>query len=163
MLGAPGVGKTSLVRRFVEGRFDEGHDSTIAIAIHQGVLDVGDIALELMLWDPGTHEASAQYNASFISGASGLMFVVDSTKPRTLDHLLEVQAKGRGFIGSRPSVLVVNKIDLTDRFALSPAQLGAAAKLDWYVARTSAKTGDNVASAFGKLAEMMLDSRKASA
>jgi GTPase SAR1 family protein len=163
MLGAPGVGKTSLVRRFVEGRFDEGHDSTIAIAVHKGILELGDITLELMLWDPGAHEASGQYNASFISGASGLMFVVDPTKPRTLDHLLEIQAKGRGFIGARPSMLVVNKIDLTEGSGLSPAQLGAAGKLDWYITKASAKTGDNVESAFGKLAEMMLDSRKASA
>ena len=163
MLGAPGVGKTSLVRRFVEDRFDEDDKSSIAIAIYKGVLELGDLTLELMLWDPGSHEAWSQYNASFISGASGLVFVVDSTKPRTLDHLLEVQAKGRGFIGSRPSLLVVNKIDLTSEFRLSPAQLDAAAQLDWHIAQTSAKSGAKVQPAFEKLAELMLDARKASA
>ena len=57
------------------------------MAISKGALEVGDISLEMMLWDPGGKEAWAQYNSSFISGASGLMFVVDATKPRTLDHL----------------------------------------------------------------------------
>lgn len=163
MLGVPGVGKTSLVRRLVEDRFDEGYESSIAIAIYKAVLELGDITLELMLWDPGAREAWSQYNASFISGASGLVFVVDAAKPRTLDHLLEVQAKGRGFIGSRPSVLVVNKIDLTSDFALTRAQLDVAGKLDWHMAQASARTGANVESVFRKLAEMMLGSRKASA
>ncbi len=163
MLGAPGAGKTSLVRRFVEDCFEEGEGSSIAIAIYKGVLAVSEDTLELMLWDPGAHEALGQYTASFISGASGLVFVVDATKPRTLDHLLDAQARGRGFIGSRPSVLVVNKIDLTADFALSTTQLDAAAQLDWYIAQASAKTGANVRSVFERLAEMMLDARKASA
>lgn len=163
LLGAPGAGKTSLVRRFVEQRFDEDDDSSIAVAISRGTLELGDISLEMMLWDPGGNEAWSQYNRSFISGASGLVFVVDATKPSTLDHLLEVQTKGRGFIGARPSILVVNKIDRTEDFALTKAQLDAAGKLDWYMLQVSAKSGDHVQEAFAKLAEMMLEARKASA
>ena len=125
-------------------------------------MEVGDISLEMMLWDPGGKEAWAQYNSSFISGASGLMFVVDATKPRTLDHLLEAQTKGRGFIGSRPSILVVNKIDLiAQTSALTKAQLDAAGKLNWYLLQASAKSGDSVDEAFGRLGELMLEARKA--
>ena len=133
------------------------------MAISKGALEVGDISLEMMLWDPGGKEAWAQYNSSFISGASGLMFVVDATKPRTLDHLLEAQTKGRGFIGSRPSILVVNKVDLASDFALTKAQLDAAGKLNWYLLQASAKSGDSVDEAFGRLGELMLEARKASA
>jgi small GTP-binding protein len=163
LLGAPGVGKTSLVRRFVEHEFDQDHESSIEVAISKGTIEVGDISLEMMLWDPEGSEAWGQYNRSFISGASGLMFVVDGTKPRTLDHLLEAQIKGRGFIGARPAVLVINKVDLTGDFALTKAQVDAASKLNWHVVRASAKSGDNVDEAFMKLAELMLEVRKASA
>ena len=90
LLGATGVGKTSLARRFAEGEFDEEYESKLSIAIFKGTLELDDVSLETMLWDPGGTEAWAQYNRSFISGASGLVFVVDATKPRTLDHLLEV-------------------------------------------------------------------------
>jgi small GTP-binding protein len=163
LLGAPGVGKTSLVRRFVEREFDAGHESSIAMAIFKGTLEIGDISLEMMLWDPEGSEGWGQYHRSFISGASGLMFVVDGTKPRTLDHLLEAQTKGRGFIGSRPAVLIVNKADLTADFALTKSQVDAAGKLDWHLIQASAKAGDNVDEAFMKLAELMLEVRKASA
>jgi len=163
LLGAPGVGKTSLVRRFVEHEFDQDQESSIAVAISKGTVEVGDISLEMMLWDPEGTEAWGQYNRSFISGASGLMFVVDGTKPRTLDHLLEAQTKGRGFIGARPAVLILNKVDLTRDFALTKAQVDAASKLNWHVVPASAKSGDNVDEAFTKLAELMLEVRKASA
>jgi len=163
LLGAPGVGKTSLVRRFVEHSFVEDQQSSIAMQISKGTVEVGDISLEMMLWDPEGSEAWGQYNRSFISGASGLIFVVDATRPRTLDHLLEAQTKGRGFIGSRPAVLIVNKVDLEEDAALTKAQVDAARKLDWHIARASAKSGDRVDEAFAKLAELMVEVRKASA
>jgi hypothetical protein len=163
LLGAPGVGKTSLVRRFVEHRFDQDHESSTAMQVSKGTVELGDISLEMMLWDPDGSGAWGQYNRSFISGASGLMFVVDATKPRTLDHLLEAQAKGRGFIGSRPAVLLVNKVDLTRDFALTKAQVDAANALNWHLVQASAKSGDNVDQAFTQLAELMLEVRKASA
>ena len=133
------------------------------MGISKGVLELGDVSLEMMLWDPGGREAWAQYNRSFISGASGLVFVVDATKPTTLDHLLEAQTKGRGFIGARPAILVVNKVDLTSDFALTKAQLDAADKLNWYLLQASAKSGASVDEAFVKLGELMLEARKASA
>jgi 50S ribosomal subunit-associated GTPase HflX len=98
-----------------------------------------------------------------MSGASGLVFVVDATRPQTLDHLLEAQTKGRGFIGARPSVLIVNKVDLTGDFALTNAQVDAASKLPWELVQASAKSGDNVEQAFSKLADLMLEARKVSA
>ena len=163
LLGAPGVGKTSLVRRFVEHSFDRDQQSSIAMQISKGTVDVGDISLEMMLWDPEGSEAWGQYNRSFISGASGLIFVVDATRPRTLDHLLEAQTKGRGFIGSRPAVLIVNKVDLRADAALTKAQVHAARKLNWHIARASAKSGDRVDEAFMTLAELMVEVRRASA
>lgn len=131
------------------------------MSIFSGTVELDGVTLEMMLWDPAGSDPEGQYNRSFISGASGLIFVVDATEPRTLDHLLEVQAKGRGFIGSRPAILVVNKSDRTGDFALSKAQIDAASKLEWRLVQASAKTGDNVSQLFTNLAEMMLEARKA--
>jgi len=147
----------------VSQQFDPDYQSSITIEISKGSLEMGDVALDMMLWDPGGVEAWSQYNRSFISGASGLLFVVDATRPRTLDSLLDAQTMGRGFIGSRPAVLLVNKIDLTRDFALTKAQVDAASKLDWHLLQASAKSGHNVREGFAKLAELILEARKASA
>lgn len=163
LLGAPGVGKTSLARRFAENVFEAGYESKVSMAIFQGRLELGDVSLELRLWDPGSGEAWSQYNRSFISGASGLVFVVDATAPETLTHLLQAQHEERGFIGSRPSLLIVNKVDSTSEFALTKDRLDEAARLDWYIAQASALSGYNVTEAFERLGKMMLDARKASA
>lgn len=163
VLGASGVGKTSLVRRFVERKFDEGYQQTIGVAISKGTLTFDEDSLELMLWDYEGAEPGSQYSRSFISGASGLLFVVDVTRPETLDHLLAAQVKGRGYTGSRPSVLVANKIDRTRDFALTKQQLDRAGEQDWFIIQASAKSGDNVDEAFTKLGQMMLDMRRKSA
>jgi hypothetical protein len=47
--------------------------------------------------------------------------------------------------------------------ALTKSQVDAASKLHWYLAQASAKSGDNVDEAFTKLAQLILEARKASA
>ena len=51
LLGAAGVGKTSLVRRYVEGIFSERYHSTIGVKIDRKRVVVGDDAINLVLWD----------------------------------------------------------------------------------------------------------------
>ena len=51
LLGAPGVGKTSLVRRFVESLFDESYLRTIGVKIDKKRVSVGGQDVTLMLWD----------------------------------------------------------------------------------------------------------------
>jgi hypothetical protein len=72
-------------------------------------------------------------------------------------------AEGRGYTGSRPSVLVANTGDLTHDFALTKQQLEEASKHDWFMTQASAKSRDNVDEAFGRLGRMMLEARKKSA
>jgi hypothetical protein len=74
---------------------------------------------------------------------------------------LEAQTQGLGFTGSRPSILLINKTDETRNFALSQAQLDAAKAFPWHLIQASAKSGDNVVQGFTKLAELMIETRKA--
>jgi GTPase SAR1 family protein len=51
LLGDFSVGKSSLVRRYVEGRFDDKYLSTIGVKISRKVLERDEYALNLLIWD----------------------------------------------------------------------------------------------------------------
>lgn len=160
IFGPPRVGKTSLVRRFVEGEFPERTEKHIGTTIYRRQLAVAGLDVELSIWDYEGANAWSQYNPSFISGASGVIFVCDSTAPQTLEHVLEAQHEARGFIGLRPCFLLVNKIDRPHEFALSKDRLVEAQAVSWTIMQSSAKTGDYVEDAFLRLAKMMIPARE---
>lgn len=163
MLGHFAVGKTSLVRRFVEGRFDDKYLSTIGVKISRKPVVVGNTILHLILWDlAGSEEYNGVQN-SYLQGASGGLIVCDLTRPETLEGWARYVQRLRDVNPSARIVLIANKADLTDQRAISDEELRrAAAMLDngtgspaeyWL---TSAKTGENVEAAFRRLATLLL-------
>ncbi len=146
--------------QFIEGRFPENANMPPGITIHRKELAVAGHDIEISVWDFEGPDAWAQYNASFMSGASGLIFVCDSTSEESLAHVLEAHQEARGYIGVRPAFLLVNKVDLSHSFALSKEKLLAAQEVKWTIMQSSAKTGDYVEDAFLRLAKMMLPNEK---
>ena len=51
MLGDPGVGKTSLVRKFVHDMFDDKYLSTLGAKPTKRLIKVNDDNLTMMIWD----------------------------------------------------------------------------------------------------------------
>ena len=71
MLGAYGVGKTSLVRRFVSNKFSDEYLSTLGVRIEKREIALGDQALELLLWDVAGDDEFFRLRSSYLLGASG--------------------------------------------------------------------------------------------
>jgi small GTP-binding protein len=157
LLGAPGVGKTSLVRRFVESIFDERYLTTIGVKIDKKAVQVGGRDVQLMIWDVAGAEETFGVPSSYIRGAAGYLLVVDGTRPRTVEMALEVVEQVRQDVASLPFVLVANKADLADRWVVQESDLapllGAGAIT---LLRTSALSGEGVDDAFHRLAEATL-------
>src|SRR5512136_3486341 len=83
LLGDFGVGKTSLVRRFVEGRFDDKYLSTIGVRISRKTLLRSGGTLNLLLWDlAGAQEFNTQ--SSYLAGVAAALIVCDLTRRETL-------------------------------------------------------------------------------
>jgi len=152
-LGDFAVGKTSLIRRYVEGRFDERYLSTIGVKISRKVLQRPDHELNLLIWDLAGGDDIDQLSRRYLLGAVGGLLVCDLTRPETLD-IVQRYVKIMNEV-NRDSVLVLvgNKADLDEERSLDEERLAAEADalgLPWLL--TSAKSGLGVEQAFELLA-----------
>lgn len=155
LLGAPGVGKTSLARRFTESIFGTGYHSTIGIAMSKKVVEVGDRNVSLAIWDLAGEIEAERLPAAYLRGASGYLVVVDATRRSTLETGLDLSRRARETLGEVPAHLVVNKIDLGERWDHPHAE-GDVCAAGLTLVKTSARTGAGVDEAFRTLAVRML-------
>ncbi len=162
MLGAFAVGKTSLVRRFVEGRFDDRYLSSIGVKISRKPVAVDNVMVNLIVWDLAGSEDYNGLQASYLQGAAGGIVLCDVTRADTLKgweyysrRLLDVNPKAR-------IVLVANKVDMVEARVLDQVALlhtstrceAALSTPPFFV--SSAKTGENVEQIFRTLAEQLV-------
>lgn len=153
LLGDYAVGKTSLVRRYVEGRFDDKYLSTIGVKIVRRSLARPYGTLHLVIWDLAGSDEFSTTGPRYLQGAAGALIVCDLTRPQTLASfefyadLLQAQAP------AAPQIFLGNKADLAAVRSISDAELQAAcAAYGGRYLLTSAKTGEHVEQAFSLLA-----------
>lgn len=165
LIGDPGVGKTSLVRRFVSDQFDDSYLTTIGAKVTKKVIDVPGpatgrpIRLTMMIWDVAGQKEYSAFHKMYLEGVEGVMGVVDITRRATLENLrIQVSAMQKSH-ESLPVVGLVNKCDLKVQAAITDAEMAALSK-EWNVPllQTSAKTGANVELAFRTMAECLIKS-----
>lgn len=154
LLGHFAVGKTSLIRRYVEGRFDEGYLSTIGVRVSRRVVERDDHALHLLLWDLAGSSARQLASSNYLRGLHGAIIVCDLTRAETIESLPRFVAVARDVRADASLVLVGNKLDLVEEREVSESRLRlAAARLDLPLILTSARTGENVTRLFATMAD----------
>jgi small GTP-binding protein len=153
MVGQFGVGKTSLVRRFVESIFDERYHSTIGVKIDRKDLAVGSVPVTLMLWDIAGEDDREQLKVSHLRGASGYILVADGCRAGTLAKAVDLKRRIVEQIGDLPFVLALNKADLRNQWEVRGE---AISEHGWPTFETSAKAGSGVEEMFQALARKLL-------
>ena len=156
MVGAFGVGKTSLVARFVQSIFSDKYLTTVGVKIDKKQLSIDDQELTLMLWDLAGKDAVTAIKPEHLRGSSGYIVVADGTRSETLQAAIDIQASAQTVIGDSPFTLVINKSDLQDQWEIENGRLDPLKAKGWPVVLTSAKTGDGVESVFKDLATRIL-------
>jgi small GTP-binding protein len=154
MVGQFGVGKTSLVRRFVDSIFDERYLTTIGVKIDRKDVTVGSASVTLMLWDLAGEDDLAQLQVSHLRGAAGYILVADGCRAASFAKAVELQRRIADQLGPLPFVLVLNKADLRDRWEIPQAAVSAHG---WPTFETSAKAGSGVGEMFLALAGKLLE------
>lgn len=157
MLGAAGVGKTSLIRRFVQSIYSEKYHTTIGVKIDKKTLTVGADEVTLLLWDLQGEDGEFKIRPSFLRGASGYFLVIDLTRHETLVTAFSIQKMVEREVGKLPFLVLFNKNDLTEEFEITDEEIADLAQYDWKTMRSSAKNGENVEEAFQLLTKEMLE------
>ncbi|MCO5065213.1 MAG: GTP-binding protein [Rhizobiaceae bacterium] len=155
MLGAFAVGKTSLVRRFVQSIFSETYLTTVGVKIDKKSVVLPDKTVDLILWDLAGEDDIGSFRVSYVRGATGLVLVVDGTRAATLEVALTLRERVEAEFGSMPFVLLLNKSDLTDQWEIADTEINQMRQSGWQIYLTSALSGQHVDEAFFQLASMV--------
>lgn len=153
LLGASGVGKTSLVKQYVEGMFSEQYLTSIGVKVDKKLVDLGVEKVQLMLWDLEGIDRYCGFQAKYLRGASAYMIVTDQTRSQSLIEGMEIHRMARE-VSDAPAILVVNKSDLDVEWHWSEKEINGFSKEFVNSFSTSAKTGAQVEAMFQFIAQI---------
>lgn len=152
VLGDFSVGKTSLVRKFAESRFDDRYLSTIGVRVSRKVIQLPEEIVTMLVWDTAGSEPFNDVVRAYYRGASGALLVCDLTRPNTVQSLSSYAQQFHSVNPGVPLIILGNKVDLVGTRVVSDDQIARAAdqlNAPWYL--TSAKTGEAVEESFQAL------------
>ncbi len=166
LVGDFGVGKTSLIRRFVDRQFSDKYLSTVGVKISRKTVELEQVkqheklSVNLLIWDL---EGSTKFKAiapTYLQGASAAILVGDVSRQETIEHLADhlnlfLSVNPKGFI-----IIALNKSDLADEEKLAKLlqmsnNYQQAQVLS--IQPTSAKTGQAVDEIFKKIAYKIIE------
>jgi len=155
LLGHFGVGKSSLIRRFVEDTFSDDYKVTIGVHIFKKDLAIPETNndITLVIWDLEGNDDIKNTRQSYLLGTNGFIYVFDVTRPATyinlekeLDYIKDIHPKA-------PIKVVGNKKDLVTNEYIKQNKSVFGKPTDLY---TSAKSGKNVENLFLELAKALI-------
>jgi small GTP-binding protein len=155
LLGDGGVGKTSLIGRYVLDCFRDEYIMSFGTKVSKKVIEYDDVQLTLMIWDVLGQKSQKTLHAAYYNGANGALLVCDNTREETLLHLPQWKKDLEDVTGPVPIVPIVNKADLESRLQPQNVQ-ETRAQMGRDLLFTSAKTGNGVQDAFESLGRMVM-------
>lgn len=167
-IGDAGVGKTSLIKRYVLDVFDDRYIATIGTKVTKKVVEAKDpntgepIRVMMLIWDiMGQKGFRELLREAYFFGAHGAVAVCDVTNRETLEELRYWIKALTDVAGDVPLVFVGNKADLENSAVVRDDDVKSlSSKYDSDAFMASAKTGENVESFFKALAEKIVEKMK---
>ncbi|MGL5872209.1 MAG: Rab family GTPase [Xenococcaceae cyanobacterium] len=162
LLGDFSVGKTSLVRRFIEGEFSDIYQSTVGVKISRKMMTLSNASerqIQLLVWDIEGQTRFKAIAPDYLRGAKGAIIVADLNRPSTIDSIFnhvnlfnQVNPNGLSIIALNKSDLSpperLTKIKRVYQFDSNPQILATHV--------TSAKSGNSVNDIFQQLTDRIV-------
>ncbi|MFX1478245.1 MAG: Rab family GTPase [Promethearchaeota archaeon] len=177
LCGDAGVGKSSLLARYVNDLFSEDYIPTIganflvkeinlSIILDRLILDNPRLRedieeFKLYFWDLGGQHDKMFSNEYYFVQAVGALIIYDILNRESFENISFWIQKVKELSGDIPYIIIGNKIDKnSERVVLLEETEEKAKSFGVQLIETSAKTGENVSQAFEKLAVLILNSYK---
>ena len=159
LLGDAGVGKSSILRRFVDGTYDPHYCCTIGVEFGARTLQIGCACVRLQIWDTAGAERYRAVSRAYYRGAVGVMLVYDVTSRMSFRHLDDWIGEVNANADDDPRLVILgskcdvdaSKIEVPTEEAAEYAQSVGAAFME-----VSARLGKGVDEAFALMAEDVL-------
>eukprot|EP01123_Difflugia_compressa_P001816 TRINITY_DN1228_c0_g1_i1.p1 TRINITY_DN1228_c0_g1~~TRINITY_DN1228_c0_g1_i1.p1 ORF type:complete len:203 (+),score=39.47 TRINITY_DN1228_c0_g1_i1:84-692(+) len=165
VLGESGVGKTSLLVRYVDNKFNINTKSTIGADFLSKIIDVDDQPVTLQIWDTAGQERFQGLGTTFYRGSDGAIFVFDVSRKATFDALIQWKNAFLIQVGQEgnndfPMLVVANKVDREDRVITSQMIQKLCKDSNLEYVECSAKDATNVNKAFDKITRKIISQMK---
>lgn len=163
MLGDSGVGKTSIIQRFVENTFRNDTAATIGLDVQLTNIKIEDEMYTIALWDTAGQERYRTLASVYYRGANGFVLVYDVTRKETFTHLQywidEIQLYCA--IDTYYIILVGNQID-KERERQVTYTMGEtfARENHMLFIETSAKSAEGIAQTFTELVTKIIELKR---
>jgi small GTP-binding protein len=165
LIGDPSVGKTSLVRKFVLDMFDDKYLTTLGTKVTNKTMLFSPeglnkrVELKMLIWDVMGQKEYKMIQESAYQGSSGAIIVGDLSRQETMNNLGSWVSDLFNISSVIPIIFVANKVDLVDSNGINKSELdNLSMSYEAPYFFTSAKTGENVESAFQALGEVIINS-----
>ncbi|MCJ7650806.1 MAG: GTP-binding protein [Candidatus Lokiarchaeota archaeon] len=162
LFGDGGVGKTTLVNRYLTGIFKTDSSITIGVDFHIKKIKIEDYSVTLQIWDFAGEERFRFLLPSYVLGASGGIFMYDITRYSSVKNFEDwIEIFKRGYTGDQkqlPVIMVGGKLDLRFKRAVSSKDaFNIAKKHQLYgFIESSSKDGRNIEEIFLELTKLMM-------
>ena len=156
--GDGGVGKTTLLHRFLDGTFIDSTTMTVGVEFHVHQITIKDLICQLALWDVSGQERFRFMINKYIDGAKGALLLFDTTSMSSFVNVGKWEQILRKIDRSLPILLVGTKADL-EEFSIVGDYYAKLTKKRFKMVdylKTSSKIGFNVEKAFRTLAENII-------
>lgn len=158
VLGAFAVGKTSLVRRYVESLFSDEYITSFGVKVEKKYVPVNNHNVKLLLWDLYGEDGTQELLSVYLKGMAGYLLVVDPTRKSTFASAMKLHDLVLETLGPKPYIVVFNKCDLQSQWTVDNEDFNCIRDSSVAVVETSAKLDIGIDLMFEKLATSLIDS-----
>ncbi len=158
IIGNGSVGKTSLIHRCIDNKFQDSYNETIGIDLFNHTLNIDNQEVSLLIYDLGGQDYWKKLRSDFYHRSKGIVLVYDVSRPETLEALEDWYNEAIENIGHEvPCIILGNKNDLSNNI---PQELfdKITKNIQFKHHYVSAKTGELVLESFKDISKEILAS-----